>query len=252
MRGMYKLISLLVAIAFLSNCIAQQKTSVMALNNRLTAMEKNSGWKLLFDGKTTHGWHGYGRPEAGEGWKVKDGIIMLNPDKSIKNRRGIDLVTNGEYENFDLKFDWRIGPKGNSGVIFYIYEDTLKYKETYSTGLEMQILDNGTPTQPGHADGRLYTHRAGDLYDLIAAKEAIHPQGEWNHAEIICNKGKLDFYLNGVHTLSATLWDENWKKMIAISKFKDMPDWGTYKKGKISLQDHGEEVAFKNIKIKSL
>jgi hypothetical protein len=98
----------------------------------------------------------------------------------------------------------------------------------------------------------LYTHRAGDLYDLIASKEAVHPQGEWNHVEVISNNGKLDFYMNGVHTLSTTLWNDRWKKMIAISKFKDMPDWGTFKQGKIALQDHDEEVAFRNIRIKRL
>ncbi|MEO6330878.1 MAG: DUF1080 domain-containing protein [Ginsengibacter sp.] len=249
---MNKLICLFAAVIILNNCMAQKKASMSALNNQLTAAEKSSGWKLLFDGKTTNGWHGYGRSGISEGWKIGDGIVMLEPDKNIKGRSGIDMVTDEEYGNFDLKLDWKIGPKGNSGMIFYIQEDTFKYKETYNTGLEMQVLDNGTSTRPGHPDGRLYTHRAGDLYDLVASKEAIHPQGEWNHAEVISNKGKLDFYMNGVHTLSTTLWDENWKQMVAISKFKDMPNWGNFKKGKISLQDHGEEVAFKNIKIKRL
>ena len=90
------------------------------------------------------------------------------------------------------------------------------------------------------------------MYDLLASKEAVHPQGEWNHIEVVSLNGKLDFYMNGLHTLSTTLWNDTWKKMIAISKFKDMPDFGTFKKGKIALQDHGEEVAFKNIRIKAL
>ncbi len=93
---------------------------------------------------------------------------------------------------------------------------------------------------------------AGDLYDLLAAKEAAKPQGQWNHIEIISKNGKLDFYMNSVHTLSTTIWNDYWKKMIAISKFKNVPGFGTYKKGKISLQDHGEDVWFKNIRIKSL
>ena len=118
--------------------------------------------------------------------------------------------------------------------------------------MEMQVLDNGTPTHLGHPDGKLYTHRAGDLYDLLASKEVAKPQGEWNHVEIKSVNGKLDFYMNGVHTLSTKLWDENWKQMIAISKFKDMPGFGTFKKGKISLQDHGEDVWFRNIRIKRL
>ncbi len=123
---------------------------------------------------------------------------------------------------------------------------------TYETGLEMQVLDNGTPIRKGHDDARLYTHRAGDLYDLLASKEVAKPQGEWNHIEIKSVNGKMDFYMNGVHTLSTTLWNDNWKKMVAISKFKNMPDFGTFKKGKISLQEHGEDVWFKNIRIKRL
>ncbi|MDQ6763384.1 MAG: DUF1080 domain-containing protein, partial [Bacteroidota bacterium] len=119
-------------------------------------------------------------------------------------------------------------------------------------GMEMQVLDNGTPTRLGHPDGKLYSHRAGDLYDLLAAKEAENPLGEWNHAEIVANNGKLDFFLNGQHTLSTTMWDDNWRQMIAVSKFKDMKDFGTFKQGKISLQDHGNTVWFKNIRIKKL
>ena len=118
--------------------------------------------------------------------------------------------------------------------------------------MEMQVLDNGTHTRRGHDDARLYSHRAGDLYDLIASAEAAKPQGEWNHIEIKSVNGKLDFYMNGVHSLSTTLWNDNWKKMIAISKFKQWADFGTFRKGKISLQDHGEDVWFKNIRIKRL
>lgn len=249
---MNKLICLLVISAATNNCIAQKKPLASALDNHLTAQEKSSGWKLLFDGKTTKGWHGYGKDSVNADWKITNGLLELDPNKSIKDRRGNDMVTNEEFSNFDLKLDWKAGPKSNSGVLFYIHEDAEKYSETYNTGLEMQILDNGTTTKPGHPDGRLYTHRAGDLYDLIASKEVVHPQGEWNHVEIICKNGKLDFYMNGVHTLSTTLWNEYWKQMLSISKFKDMPAFGTFKKGKISLQDHGEEVAFKNIKIKRL
>ena len=245
---MYKLILLLSASVFLA------ATSFSQNDNMLTAKEKADGWKLLFDGKTFGGWHTYGQSAAGKAWSVEGGTLYLNAEaeKKLASQETGDLVTNDEYENFDLKLDWKIGVKGNSGVIFYIHEEPAKYEATYETGMEMQVLDNGTPIKRGHDDARLYTHRAGDLYDLLAAKEAAKPQGEWNHIEIVSKNGKLDFYMNGVRTLSTTMWNDYWKKMIAISKFKQWPAFGTFKKGKISLQDHGEDVWFKNIRIKTL
>jgi hypothetical protein len=244
---MYKLSLLLVAMLIgIGTGYAQ--------DNTLTPKEKKDGWKLLFDGKTTTGWHSYGKEAATKAWSVTDGTIYLDAEaqKKLDASETCVLVTNDEYENFDLKLDWKIGPKGNSGIIFYLHDDKQKYQDTYNTGMEMQVLDNGTPIKPGHSDAKLYTHRAGDLYDLLASKEADHPQGEWNSVEIKCVNGKLDFYMNGVHTLSTTLWNDYWRKMIAISKFKTMPDFGTFKKGKISLQNHNEDVWFKNIRIKRL
>ena len=218
--------------------------------NTLTSKEKTEGWQLLFNGKNTDGWHNYGKQNAGPEWKVEDGGLHL--DASMPNKEGGDLVTNNEYGNFDLQLDWKISDKGNSGVLFYVNEDPAKYEETYFTGPEMQILDNGTPTRLGQPDGKIYTHRAGDLYDLLPSKEVAKPLGEWNHIEIKSLNGKLDFYMNGVRTLSTHMWDDNWKKMIAISKFKDMPGFGTFKKGEIALQDHGDDVWFRNIKIRKL
>lgn len=246
---MYKLTPILLAFLILAGCNSS-KNSTNNPENTITNREKDNGWQSLFDGKTTNGWHTYGKETVGNVWKVKDGILHLDPE--TKNPERGDLVTNEEYSNFDLKLDWKIEDKGNSGIIFYIHEDPAKYHETYNTGLEMQILDNGTPTRAGHPDGKIYTHRAGDLYDLIASKEAVNPQGEWNHIEIKSQNGKLDFYMNGRHTLSTSLWDDNWQKMVAISKFKSMPDFGTFKNGKIALQYHGGSVWFKDIRIKRL
>jgi hypothetical protein len=251
---MQKLLLFMSVVILSTSYTYAQKKAMNSAENRLSQKEKADGWKLLFDGKTANGWHTYGKKEAGKAWSIKDGAFYLDAEEMKKSGEGSggDLVTNEEYDNFDLKLDWKIGFKGNSGVIFYIHEDPAKYSQTYETGMEMQVLDNGTPIRRGHDDGRLYTHRAGDLYDMMASKEVDNPQGEWNHIEIVSKNGKLDFYMNGVHTLSTTMWNDYWRKMISISKFKDMKGFGTFKKGKISLQEHGEDVWYKNIRIKRL
>jgi hypothetical protein len=212
--------------------------------NTLSAAEKKDGWQLLFDGSTTRGWHSYGRSRPGSQWQVKNGAIHL--DRSIKEHG--DLLTDKTFGNFDLKLEWKISPKGNSGIIFYVQEDTAKYKEPYYTGPEMQVLDNN-----GHPDGKIYKHRAGDLYDLIAcSKETVKPVGEWNQAEIRCNNGDLKLYLNGENVVSTILWDDNWKRLVSTSKFRQWPDFGTFRNGRIDLQYHDSEVWFRSIRIKKL
>lgn len=235
-------------IALIYSCTPSKQTADG--NNRLTGEEKNSGWKLLFDGKTFKGWHKYGGDKVGSAWKVKDGCLYL--DTTVKEnwqiKDGGDIVTDEEYENFDLQLEWKIAKDGNSGIIFFIHEDKSKYNWCWETGPEMQVLDNN-----GHPDAKIIKHRAGDLYDLIScSKETVKPYGEWNNAEIKCVDGKLDLYLNGENVVSTTLWDDNWKRMVAASKFRNMPGFGTFQKGHIGLQDHGNEVCFRNIKVRRL
>ncbi|HEU4576481.1 MAG TPA: DUF1080 domain-containing protein [Chitinophagaceae bacterium] len=225
-------------------------SSAVTADNTLTEQEKKDGWQLLFDG-TTKGWHKYGDGAVGSAWKA-DSTLHLDASKkeNWQSGGGGDIVTDDEFENFDLKYDWKIDTGGNSGVMFYVHEgtDSVKYAYAWYTGPEMQVLDNN-----GHPDAKIPKHRAGDLYDLIScSKETVKPALEWNHAEIIANNGKLDLFLNGENVVSTTLWDDNWKKLVAGSKFKDMPEFGTYKKGRIALQDHGFNVWFRNIKIKKL
>ena len=227
-----------------------KKDSNTSIMTQLTDEEKKEGWQLLFDGDSTRGWHTYGGKPVGSAWKVKDGYLYL--DTSAKENGKIigggNILTDSAFENFHLKLEWNIAKNGNSGIIFLIEEDTSKYTEPWHTGPEMQILDNA-----GHPDGQHTKHRAGDLYDLISSKkEMAKPPGEWNLAEVKCLNGKLDLYLNGENVVSTTLWDENWKQLIAGSKFKDVPGFGIYKQGKISLQDHDNEVKFRNIKIRKL
>ncbi len=226
------------------------KTKTEMMVNSLSDKEKADGWQLLFDGQSMKGWHKYGQTSVGSAWKVADGTFYL--DTTVKEnwqiKDGGDILTDEEFENFHLKLEWKIAKDGNSGIIFYIHEDTAKYQWPWMTGPEMQVLDNA-----GHADSKIEKHKAGDLYDLIScSKETVKPYGEWNLAEIKCVNGKLDFYLNGENVVSTTMWDDNWKKMVAGSKFSKMPDFGTYKKGKIALQDHGNTVWYRNVMIKKM
>lgn len=212
-----------------------------------TAQTKTEkGFISLFDGKTTTGWHTYNKTSVGSAWEVQDGALHMSPTKKGKDGGG-DLVSNKEYSNFHLKLEWKVAPKANSGVIIFVHEDA-KYGQTYLTGPEMQVLDND-----GHPDGKITKHRAGDLYDMIkSTSEPVKPVGEWNKAEIISNKGKLTFILNGVKVVNTTMWDDNWKALIAGSKFAQWEGFGTYKTGKIALQDHGDDVWYRNIMIKEL
>jgi len=223
--------------------------SAMMDMNTLTEAEKSEGWQLLFDGQSTAGWHKYGGGPAGSAWKTAEGNLYL--DTSVKEnwqiKDGGDIVTDEEYENFHLKLEWKIAQNGNSGIIFYIHEDSA-YKWGWETGPEMQVLDNA-----GHPDAKIQKHRAGDLYDLISvSKETVKPHGEWNQVEIKAENGILDFWLNGENVIHTTLWDDAWKERVAGSKFAKMPGFGTYKKGRIGLQDHGDMVWYRNIRIRRL
>lgn len=249
---MYKILAIACVVFVASACNSQsdqKKTSKMETEPGKSGQADHE-WISLFDGKTTNGWHKYGGGPVGSAWKISDGVLYLDAAEQEKGRikNGGDVVTNDEFENFDLKLEWKISKAGNSGIMFCVHEDTSKYKYPYETGPEMQVLDN-----VGHSDGKIHKHRAGDLYDLIAcSKETVKPVGEWNQVEIKLLNGKLDFFLNGENVVSTTMWDENWDKMVASSKFKSMPGFAKFKKGRIDLQDHDCTVWYRNIMIKKL
>lgn len=210
---------------------------------------KPNKWIYLFDGKTTKGWHSYGKSFAGAAWKVEDGVLFFDgSNKKDPLVTGGDIVTDESFGNFHLKLEWKISKNGNSGIIFYVQDEPKKYDYVWFTGPEMQVLDND-----GHPDGKIKKHRAGNLYDLVEGKEgAVNKVGEWNLVEIISNNGQLDFYLNGINVVSTTYGDAQWKALIAGSKFKTEPDFGKVFSGHIALQDHGDNVWYRNIMIKKL
>jgi hypothetical protein len=209
-------------------------------------------WTSLFDGKTTSGWHTYGKDAVGEAWKVVDGTLMLDP--SIKEgwqiKGGGDIVSNESYGDFHLQLEWKISKNGNSGIIFFVQDEPKKYNYIWYTGPEMQVLDND-----GHADGKIIKHRAGNLYDLVAGVEgAVKPVGDWNLVDIINEKGTLTLKLNGITTVTTTIGDDAWKNLIKNSKFSkgESPDFGKVFTGHIGLQDHGNQVWYRNIRIQRL
>jgi len=205
------------------------------------------GWKSLFDGKTKKGWHIYRGEATGESWQVENGLLTFTPVNKPGVKTGGDLTTDEEYENYHLSVEWKISEGGNSGIIFGVKEDSM-FKKSYLTGMEMQVLDNSK-----HPDAKIIKHRAGDLYDLIScSKETVKPAGEWNHAEVIYNNNSLQLILNGETVVSTVVGDENWNKLVAGSKFKTMKGFGTFRKGRIVLQDHGDKVWYRDIKIKEL
>jgi cytochrome c len=228
--------------------ITGEKPETVA-DNELSNREKAEGWKLLFDGKSTTGWHKYNAEGIGAAWKVQQGTLVLD---GVKNKDGNitdggDIITDEEYENFELQIEWKISEAGNSGILFNVVADK-KYDYIWLTGPEMQVLDDAR-----HPDSRYVKHRAGDLYDMISAQFiAVKPAGEWNKARLLIKNGKVQHWLNGHKIVEYTMFTEEWKKLIAGSKFKDMPDFGKAKKGHIALQDHNDKVWYKNIKIRKL
>lgn len=186
-------------------------------------------------------WRNYLQDTISNKWELQDGALTLN------GKGGGDIVTRDIYENFELKLEWKISEKGNSGVFFHVAEsDTLK--AVYWSGPEMQVLDNER-----HPDARIPMHRASDNYDLHAcSKETVKKAGEWNTVRLIVNNKHVEHWLNGEMVVSYDLQSPDWETRFKKSKFKNWPMYGRAGKGHIALQDHGDKVWFKNIEIKKL
>jgi len=218
--------------------------AITALSHSVFAQNQSAKQQqILFDGKTTQGWHTYLKSDATPAWAVVDGTLQLNPKAEGQG----DLVTDQEYENFELSLEWNISEGGNSGIIFGVHEDPA-FRATYDTGIEMQVLDNKNAE-----DNKKANHLAGSLYDLKApAKDVAKPAGEWNAIKLRKQNGNLTFWQNGVKIIETQMGSAEWQTMVENSKFKTWKNFAKYPKGRIALQDHGHEVSFRNIKIKQL
>lgn len=215
--------------------------------------EEKDGWQLLFNGENLEGWHGYLQEKPSDNWQVDQGAILVNAgDKNGE----VDLVTDQEFANFDLKLEWKMDSCSNSGVMFHVKEAP-QYKNTYETGPEMQITDLACyyiSTGDKYSDSRIYLHRAGDLYGVVPADtEWVKPAPSWNEYEIIAFNGRLQFFQNGHKIVDTRMWDNNWNRRIQRSKFADWPGFGTFRKGHVSLQGTEDgRLWFRNIKIREL
>jgi hypothetical protein len=213
------------------------------LLSTLVTMAQNKEWKSLFDGQSLSGWRTYQHKPA-DSWFVKDGLLS-NKGNGDPNTKHADLITEKQYENYELSIDWKIAPQANSGILYMVTEE---FPSSYRSGPEYQLIDDkGYP-------GKLETWQiTGANYAMDAPLvDATKPAGEWNHTLIIINKGHVEHWLNGKKVVDYDLWTDSWKQRKAAGKWKDDKGYAASKKGHIALQDHGGEVWFKNIKIREL
>lgn len=223
-------------------------------NEIATEMEKETPkemeWVTLFDGTSFKGWHGYNATDLGDTWKLEDGAMVFYPPENRPAGESYNIITDGEYTDFILSLEWNVSENGNSGIFWGVFEDA-KYRQPYETGPEIQVLDDA-----GHPDAKNGTsHQAGALYDMVApSQKVVKPAGEWNSCVLTVNHtiNEGNVVLNGVEIAKFPVHGALWDEMVADSKFATWDGFGKYRTGKIGLQDHGDVVAYRNIRIKKL
>ena len=210
--------------------------------NTLTAAERSAGWKLLFDGKTTAGWHGYGAPDFPGGWQIVDGALTRVGTAG-------DIVTSEKFRDFELAIEWKVAPGGNSGIFYRgVVAPDPKLTPIYHSAPEMQVLDDAK-----HPDGKSSLTSAGSSYGLYPAPRGIvKPADQWNSARVVVRGNHVEHWLNGTKMVEYELGSTDWTAKVKASKFNEWPSYGKAAEGVIGLQDHGDRVAYRNIKIRPI
>jgi hypothetical protein len=234
---------LLIIFFIASNCFVRAQTFPMA--------EKEKGWVMLFDGKTTNGWRGaYSTEFPKRGWVVKDGELRGELTDGAESGDAGDIVTLKKYRDFEFSFDWKIGKGGNSGVKYFIEERLPKPEKGSQAGYEYQLIDDADYI---YMDKKLPQDlKTASIYDVIAADKPDVSVNVWHSSKIIVDNNHIEHWLDGTRVLNVNRGDESFKKGVTDSKYKDYPGFDSIPEGHILLQDHGHSVAFKNIKIKEL
>jgi hypothetical protein len=206
--------------------------------NTLSSKEKRQGWRLLFDGMTTAGWRGFRQDTMPAGWRVTDGGLTRVAEAG-------DIITMDQFANFELALDWKISEGGNSGIMYRVTEAS---EATYESGPEMQVLDDAK-----HRDGLSRLTAAGAAYGLYPSPAGVvRPAGQWNSVRIVVRGAHVEHWLNRKKVVEYELWSPDWVARVKASKFREWPPYGRAQSGHIALQDHGDWVAYRNIKIRVL
>ena len=250
---MKKVIFLLIVAFALAACGGQQQKADaedVVVDNTLTEAEIEEGWVLLFDGENPGNWRGYNKDYFPSGWEIADGMIRCfsSGRGEAGGLEGGDIIYDEKFSNFELSLEWKISPGGNSGI-FYLAQESPDMT-IWQTAPELQVIDNSSV--PDDRDG---LHSAGALYDLIGVpQDKVKPVGEWNQVRVLINNGLVEHWLNGELVVEYNLWTPEWYDMVAGSKFPQYnPDWADVpQNGYIGLQDHGDDVWYKNIKLREL
>ena len=246
-----KRIALIICLCSLFACNQTEKKSQEKVETQNTVSSKETinkeGWTILFDGSSLDNWRGYLSEDIYPEWTIQDDVMVFTPGEV----GGKNIITKEKYTNFILSLEWKISEAGNSGIFWGVHEDE-KFPEAYMTGPEIQVLDNEKHPDSFVGNG---IHKAGSLYDLIGyPAEDIYPAGQWNLCVLEVNQAAnlARVTMNEKTTISFPLHGVEWDKMVDNSKFKDWEGFGKYRTGHIGLQDHSDQVSYKNIKIKKL